>query len=95
MYSVNELAAIVTDIVAPYSVTKVFLVGSYAKNAAVETSDIDLVIDGEDLSDAYWDILFQLEDRLKVPIDMMTMRGLEGSILKDSVLSGGLSLYEA
>ena len=95
MYKIDELADIISTIVAPYPVRKVLLVGSYAHNTATEESDIDLVLDGEDLSDAYWDILFQLEDSLNVSIDIMTMRGLESSLLKDAILSGGLPLYEA
>jgi len=95
MYNIAELSATVNEIVATYPVTKVFLVGSYARNAATDTSDIDLVLEGDDLSEAYWEILFRLEDRLKVKIDVMTMRGLEGSLLKESVMKDGVLLYEA
>ena len=95
MFSIPELAEIIKEVVSPYPVSKVYLVGSYAKDSATDESDIDLVLDGDDLSEAYWDILFQLEDRLDTHIDVMTMRGLKGSLLKESVMSGGLSLYEA
>jgi predicted nucleotidyltransferase len=95
MYSINELREIVTETVTPYPVTKVIITGSYANNTASETSDIDIVLDGGDLSDAYWEILFLLEDRLKIPVDLITMRGLKNSLLKDSILSGGINLYEA
>ena len=95
MYSLLELTGIVRDAVAGYPVTRVILVGSCAKGTATEISDVDLVLDGEDLSEAYWQVLFALEDRLNVPVDIMTMRGLEGSVIKDSVLEGGVLLYEA
>ena len=95
MYNIREITEIVNEIVPGHPITKVVLVGSYAKETATETSDIDIVLDGEDLADAYWDILFSLEDRLTVPVDVMTMRGLEGSILKESVMEGGVTLYEA
>ena len=95
IYNIDELAKIVNEIVAPYPVRKVTLVGSYANNTASETSDIDLVLEGDNLSEAYWDILFQLEDTLNVPVDIITERGLRSSILRDSVMSGGISLYEA
>ena len=95
MYSIQELASIVKEAVAGHPVSSVTLVGSYAKNSATECSDVDLVLDGDDIADAYWDILFFLEDRLKVPVDMMTMRGLENSLLKDAVMEGGVVLYEA
>ena len=95
MYSIKELTGIVAKIVSNYHVNKVILVGSYARNTPTEASDVDLVLDGEDLSEAYWEILFALEDQLTVPVDVLTMRGLDGSILKDSVLKGGVTLYEA
>ena len=95
MYSVEELSQSIREIVAGYPITKVILVGSYAQNAATNVSDIDLVIDGEDIAEAYWDILFALEDRLDVPVDMITMRGLENSLLKESMMEGAVTLYEA
>ena len=95
MYDLTDLTGIVRDAVAGHPVTKVILVGSYAKSNSTDISDVDLVLDGEDLSDAYWSVLFALEDRLNVPVDLMTMRGLEGSVIRDSVLEGGLLIYEA
>ena len=95
MYTIHELTTIVNEIVADYPVTRVMLVGSYAKNSATEISDVDLVLDGEDISEAYWSILFSLEDRLSIPVDVMTMRGLKGSLLMDSVLEGAVTIYEA
>jgi len=95
MYTIHELTTIVNEIVADYPVTRVMLVGSYAKNSATEISDVDLVLDGEDISEAYWSILFSLEDRLNIPVDVMTMRGLKGSLLMDSVLEGAVTIYEA
>jgi len=95
VYSIKELTGIVAKIVSNYHVNKVILVGSYARNTPTEASDVDLVLDGEDLSESYWEILFALEDQLTVPVDVLTMRGLDGSILKDSVLKGGVTLYEA
>ena len=53
MYSIEELAKIVHDTVVDYPVSKVILVGSYAKNTSTEISDVDLVLDGDDLSEAY------------------------------------------
>ena len=95
MYSIEELASIVKEAVAEHPVSSVILVGSYAKNNATECSDVDLVLDGDDIAEAYWDILSFLEERLKVPVDLITMRGLENSLLKDAVMEGAVTLYEA
>jgi predicted nucleotidyltransferase len=95
MYSIAELTEIIREIVSGQPITKVVLVGSYARNEATETSDIDIVLDGEDIAEAYWDILFSLEDRLSVPVELMTMRGLKSSLLRESILDSGVTLYEA
>ena len=95
MYKLEELTEIIREIVMEYPVTKVILVGSYAKNTATGISDVDLVLDGENLSEAYWEILFKLEDRLGTPVDIMTMRGLDRSLIKDDVMKGAMPIYEA
>ena len=94
MHSTSEIQAKVADIAYSLPISKVILVGSYAKNEATEESDIDLVVDGGDLSESYWDFLFKLEDVFSVKIDLMTLRGLRNSCIRESVLSGGIVLYE-
>lgn len=95
MYDTKEIQSTVRSIAAMLPISKVILVGSYARNEATELSDIDLVVDGKDLSESYWDFLFKLEDVFSVKVDLMTVRGLENSCMRDSVLTGGIVLYEA
>ena len=59
MYDVDKIQAMVKNIASALPISRVILVGSYAKNEATERSDIDLVIDGQDLSETYWDFLFK------------------------------------
>ena len=94
MYNTVDIQAKVRTIADAMPISKVILVGSYAKNKATEESDIDLVVDGKDLSESYWDFLFKLEDSLSAKVDLMTLRGLQNSCVRDSVLSGGIVLYE-
>jgi len=94
MYNRAEIQSKVTSIAGVMPISKVILVGSYAKGAATEESDIDLIVDGEDLSELYWDFLFELEDTFSVKIDLMTLRGLRNSCISDNILSGGIVLYE-
>jgi predicted nucleotidyltransferase len=94
MYQLSEIKRRIALEAAQLPIDKVVLVGSYAINKAGDGSDIDLVIDGKDLSDAYWDFLFRLEDAFDVRIDLMTFRGLKNSCLKDSILENGVVLYE-
>ena len=94
MYQIDEIQSIVKDAAATLPISRVVLVGSYAKNTATEKSDIDLVVDGADLSEAYWEFLFKLEDEFSVDVDLLTEKGLQNSCLRDSVLDGGVILYE-
>ena len=94
MYNTKEIQSTIRNIAATLPISKVILVGSYAKNEATEESDIDLIVDGKDLSETYWDFLFKLEDTLSVKVDLMTLRGLRNSCIRDNVLAGGIVLYE-
>ncbi|MCL2020113.1 MAG: nucleotidyltransferase domain-containing protein [Oscillospiraceae bacterium] len=94
MYDMKEIQATVKRIAAMSDISKVTLVGSYARGVATEQSDIDLVIDGKDLSESYWDFLFELEDSLCKKVDLMTVRGLKNSCIRDRVLAEGIILYE-
>ncbi len=93
MYGIVEIREAVRKTATALPISKVVLIGSYAKNEATEQSDIDLVIDGADLSDAYWDFLFGLEDEMKIDIDLMTAHALNKSQLNKAV-SEGIVLYE-
>lgn len=95
MYKIEEIKTAVNNIAGMFPLKQVILVGSYAKEAATPDSDIDLVVDGDDLSDVYWDFLFKLEDTFDAKVDLLTLRGLRNSCIKKDVLEGGIVLYEA
>ena len=94
MYNTGEIKSKIESIAGSLPISKVILVGSYAKNEATEKSDIDLIIDGNDLDELYWEFLFKLEDTFSVKVDLLTLRGLQNSCLRDNVLEGGIVLYE-
>jgi len=94
VYLIDEIKSIVREIASDLPVSKVILVGSYARQSADESSDIDLVVDGQDLSETYWELLFRLEDALSAKIDLLTMRGFRDSIMRESILGEGVLLYE-
>ena len=59
-----------------YDVTKIGLFGSYARNEAKESSDIDIIVEMPSKFDAFYDLKEFLEDQFKKNIDL----GLEKSI---------------
>ena len=66
IYAVDEIARIVRPIAQRYGLRAVYLFGSYARGAATEDSDIDLLIDttGTNIKSL-------------LPVDLVTVSSLE------------------
>ena len=61
-----------SELRARFSVSRIGLFGSYLKGAAIETSDIDFLVDlSEPTFDHYMDLKFYLEDLFKRPVDLI------------------------
>lgn len=91
IYTIDEIKKIITPIAERYKLKAVFLFGSYARGAANENSDIDLMIDtaGTDL-----DTLFKLGalyDELSQvfckEIDLITVSSFEQPVIRASEIS--------
>ena len=63
---------------ARYGVTHLALFGSTARNAAQPGSDVDLLVafDGPATSERYFGVMFDLEDLLGCPVDLVTEKAL-------------------
>ena len=61
-----------------YGVTGLALFGSTVRDAAMETSDIDILVDfdGPATSERYFGVQFYLEDLFGCPIDLVTEKAL-------------------
>ena len=61
-----------------YGVIELALFGSTARNAAMNTSDIDILVnfDGPATSDRYFGVQFYLEDLFGCPVDLVTGKAL-------------------
>jgi len=77
-----------------YSITLCYLIGSYAKETAKETSDVNLVVDGEILGYDYYSLSNDLRKVLKKRITLLRLNDLEHSFntIKE-VLHNGIKLY--
>ena len=91
IYSVDEIRTIVTPIAEKYHLKAVFLFGSYARGAASENSDIDLMVD---TSGTELDTLFrlgalydELSRAFEKEIDLITVSSLEQPAVRASELS--------
>jgi predicted nucleotidyltransferase len=66
------------DLQARFGVTQLALFGSTARDAATNSSDIDVLVDfdGPATSKSYFGVQFYLEDLFGCPVDLVTERAL-------------------
>ena len=69
-----------------YGVTSLDLFGSFARDEGGESSDVDMLVEFDQVSfDHYMDLKFFLEDLLGKPVDLVIRRSLKPA-LRESVL---------
>jgi hypothetical protein len=70
------------ELSAQVGVTRLSLFGSFARNEATESSDIDALVsfDGPATSQRYFGVLFFLEDLLGRPVDLVTDKALRAEL---------------
>ena len=94
MYSVEEIQKIVSPIAARYGVDRVYLFGSYARGDNRADSDIDLRVDkgrARGLQMAF--LLSDLEDALRLPVDLLSTAALDQPF-SDAISREEKLLYE-
>jgi predicted nucleotidyltransferase len=70
-----------------YGVEKIGYFGSYARNEQHQSSDIDILIElGKPIGLEFLDIKYYLEDKLGIPVDLVTTNALKPQ-LKEQILS--------
>ena len=75
VYSIDEIAQIITPIAQKHGLAAVYLFGSYARGEATPESDVDLLVDltGSTVKGLGFVRLFdELQDALGKPIDLVT-----------------------
>ena len=70
------------ELSARFGVTRLSLFGSFARDEATESSDIDVLVsfDGPATSQRYFGVLFFLEDLLGRPVDLVTDKALRAEL---------------
>ncbi|MFN0081882.1 MAG: nucleotidyltransferase family protein [Ferruginibacter sp.] len=81
-----------------HKVKKLYVFGAALTNSFNETSDIDLIVDFnnievEDYADNYFDFKFSLQDILNRPIDLLEEKALENPYFKKTVLKDRELIY--
>ena len=70
------------ELSAQFGVTRQSLFGSFARDGATESSDIDVLVsfDGPATSQRYFGVLFFLEDLFGRPVDLVSDRALRAEL---------------
>ena len=81
-----------------HHVKSLFAFGSVTRNELKPNSDIDFVVDIESndplsYADDYFALKFQLEQLLKMPIDLLESRALKNQYLKQNIENSKVLVY--
>lgn len=93
--TIEEIKQRISNVLNLYSdITFCYLFGSYAKNKAGESSDIDLMIDSDITGLRYYGLLQELQDSLRKRIDLLKVKDVAGNLeLLNEILSSGVKIY--
>ena len=68
----NKIRTVRADLVEKYTVLRIGVFGSFAKNNASKESDVDILVElDEPTFDHYMDLKFYLEEILERPVDLV------------------------
>ena len=97
IYSIEELKAILKEVLSNFDVKKAILFGSYAKNTPTSNSDIDLVIDSEGklLNIYFYGLLENLVQKLQKNVDLFEISEIQkDSKIYEDIQNEGVIIYE-
>lgn len=85
-----------SKIAKDYNVKQIELVGSYRRNQAKETSDVDFLIldDSAPRGMKFLQMIVDLEETLGKEVGLMTVKGLSETLMKQKVLQSMLKDIE-
>lgn len=97
IYTVQEIKEILDKILKDMPVFKVILFGSYAKNTATKTSDLDLIIDTKEqlMGFKLYSLITRIEEEFNKQIDCFEKSEIvENSKIDQEIKNTGVVVYE-
>lgn len=92
--SIEAIKQICSEVFAQEEVEYCYLFGSYAKNKATETSDVDLLVSTQAGGIRFFDLVENLRERLKKNVDVLTTEQLNNNTeLVREILRDGVKIY--
>ena len=94
IYSINQLRDLVSPVAKQFGVKRVYVFGSYGRKEATAKSDLDLRIDAGNIRSLFElaDFRLTLEERLAMPVDVVTSDIDDGRFLK--TISPGAAVHK-
>ena len=92
--TIDDIKRIVNDVLVKYKVNFCYLFGSYAKNKATPSSDVDLLVDTEITGLDFFGLIEELRISLHKKIDLLKINQLDNNheLLKE-ILKYGIKIY--
>ena len=91
---IETIKEVVSSVCSKYKVSTCYLFGSYAKGKATGNSDIDLMIVSELEGIEYYQLLGDLENKLKKKIDLIRLEtAMQNVKLINEILKDGVKIY--
>lgn len=74
VYTIQQLRELVTPVAKRFGVKRIFIFGSYARQQATSSSDLDIRIEKGDICTLFElaDFRLTLEEALSIPVDVVT-----------------------
>lgn len=96
VFSLEEICKISLPIAEKYGVSKLYIFGSYARKEAIDTSDIDLLIDKGDIRNLldYFAFVSDLEDGFGKHVDVVTTTCNDREFV-DRAIKEAILIYES
>lgn len=95
MYTVSEIKIAFLPVFQKYKVKKAVLFGSYAKNSATDSSDIDIMVDTQLRGLKFFGFLDELCNTVTCPVECIDVQDIEtDSLVDNEIKKTGVLLYE-
>lgn len=94
LLTVDQIKEICADIFKGYAVDYCYLFGSYAKDKATDTSDIDLLVSTSTTGMRFYDLVESLREGLRKQVDVLNYEQLKDNPdLVNEILKDGIKIY--
>lgn len=94
VYTLPELQSMLSPVFAQHRVRSAILFGSYAKGAATERSDVDILVDSGLRRLAFYGLLESVVSALKMPVDLIDVTQVEkNSPVDQEIRKSGVPIF--